>query len=213
MSRNGSDAISLAAYCADPCGLLSIPYWKNKHVRVPGNMKIVHDRDYSPDSGFEDEPYFRLLHDLKCIGRQEGAFRCQTAEEADLPLMAEIINRCYEDLSVSVEQLQHYRQTEAFAPELWIIAYAEGSQEPAGCGIADFDAEAGEGVLEWIQVLPQHRRRGAGRRIVNELLRRMAPWANFATVSGRINNPARPEMLYRNCGFTGSDIWHILTKK
>ena len=82
-----------------------------------------------------------------------------------------------------------------------------------GCGIADFDAEAKEGVLEWIQVLPECRGRKAGQFIVNELLRRMADRAAFATVSGRVNNAASPELLYRKCGFTGDDVWHILMEK
>ena len=37
--------------------------------------------------------------------------------------------------------------------------------------------------------------------------------AEFATVSGKVNNPTNPESLYRKCGFTGNDIWHILTLK
>ena len=127
--------------------------------------------------------------------------------------MAEIINRSYTDLSVTLEQLQGYRNTPAFAPDLWIIVQDAASGETVGCGIADFDSEAREGVLEWIQVLPEHRGRGAGQFIVNELLRRMQGRADFATVSGKVNNATNPEGLYRRCGFTGADVWHILTKE
>ena len=207
--------MTLQEYLRDPCGTLSIPYWKNKTVQVPNFMRIVHARDYGAVSfaEFTDEPYFRLKHDLQDILLADKRFICRTAGEDDLPLMAEIINRSYTDLSVTLEQLQGYRNTPAFAPDLWIIVQDAASGETVGCGIADFDSEAREGVLEWIQVLPEHRGRGAGQFIVNELRRRMQGRADFATVSGKVNNATNPEGLYRRCGFTGADVWHILTKK
>lgn len=179
-------------------------------------MKIVHQRDFDAVlcEWYADAPYFRLKHDLKDISTAgSDAFTCRTAAEDDIPLMADLINRSYTDLSVTAEQLQGYRKTAAFAPDLWIIAYDAQTQTCVGCGIADFDPEAREGVLEWIQVLPGHRGCGAGRFIVNELLRRMAGKADFATVSGRVNNATNPEPLYRRCGFSGDDVWHILTEK
>lgn len=141
--------MTLQAYLKDPCGTLSIPYWKNKTVTVPPFMRIVHQRDYDAAalSAYADEPYFRLLHDLREVA--PAAFACRTAEEADLPLLAEIINRSYTDLSVTVEQLRGYRATAAFAADLWVIALDELGA-PVGCGIADIDPEAREGVLEWI---------------------------------------------------------------
>ncbi len=205
--------IPVDEYRTDPCGTLSIPYWKGKTIRVPEHMKIVHDRDYSPDTRYVDEPYFRLLHHLKGMPSADEAFRCMTATEEDIPLLADMINRCYDDLSVNVEQLTSYRCTAAFAPDLWLIVLDTQSGLPVGCGIADFDPEIREGVLEWIQVLPEQRGRGCGQFIVNELLRRMAARADFVTVSGRVNNATNPERLYRKCGFVGADVWHILTRK
>lgn len=37
--------------------------------------------------------------------------------------------------------------------------------------------------------------------------------ASFVTLSGQVNNSTNPEALYRNCGFEGNDIWHIMHKK
>lgn len=207
--------MTLEEYRSNPCGLLSIPYWKNKGITIPPHMKIVHDRDFDAAllADYADEPYFRLRHDLQSIAPAEGAFACRTAGAEDIPLMAEIINRSYTDLSVTAAQLEGYRATPAFAGDLWIIAYDAQTQECVGCGIADLDPEAGEGILEWIQVLPEHRGRKVGQFIVKELLRRMTGRADFATVSGRVNNATNPERLYRKCGFTGNDVWHILTRK
>lgn len=206
--------MTLQDYLCDPCGMLSIPWWKNKGIQVPPFMRIVHEKDYAAAaySGYVDKPYFRLKHDLQAIAPAEG-FTCRTAGEGDLPLLAEIINRSYIDLSVTQEQLRGYRATPTFAADWWIIAQDAATGEAVGCGMADFDPEAGEGILEWIQVLPEHRGRGAGQFIVSELLRRMQGLADFATVSGRVKNPTNPEGLYRRCGFIGDDVWHILTQR
>lgn len=165
--------MTLQDYLCDPCGTLSIPYWKAKTVQVPDFMRIVHERDFTPEdfAAYADEPYFRLMHDLQDIPPSDGRFTCRTAGVEDIPLLADIINRSYTDLSVTEKQLAGYRAAPAFAAELWIIVL-EG-QTPVGCGMADLDIEAQEGILEWIQVLPEHRGRGAGQFIVNELLRRM----------------------------------------
>ena len=208
--------ISLDAYRNDPCGTLSIPYWKSKSITVPPGMQIVHQREFDASCCIvcRDEPYFRLVHDLTDIPVDRcGRYNCRTADEADLPLMMDIINRSYADLSVTEAQLRGYRETAAFAPDMWIIACDAQTKICVGCGIADFDPEAREGVLEWIQVLPHYRGRGAGRFIVSELLRRMADRADFATVSGRVDNATNPERLYRKCGFRGNDIWHVLREE
>ena len=81
-----------------------------------------------------------------------------------------------------------------------------------GCGMADYDSEAKELILEWIQVLPEYRGKKIGQLIVTELLFRMKDIAVFATVSGKVDNETNPEALYRKCGFAGNDLWHILHK-
>lgn len=208
--------ISLSAYQQSPCSALSIPYWKAKAVTVPDHMRIVHADDFDPGQWLEwtDTPYFRLYHDLKDIPLTvpEG-YTVRTATRADGPVIVEIINRSYSDISVDLAQIARMTQTPAFCPDLWIIMLDKSTQKPVACGIADLDVEVGEGVLEWIQVLPEHRGRGIGKLVVRELLRRMQERARFATVSGQCDNPSNPEGLYRSCGFTGKDVWHILYKK
>ena len=39
------------------------------------------------------------MHDLRSIAPAEGPFVCRVAEEADLPLIRELINRSYTDLA------------------------------------------------------------------------------------------------------------------
>ena len=205
----------IEAYKENPCGTLSIPYWKNKHICIPENMCIVHDTDYTAENyqDYHDEPYFRIYHTLADVQNAEfDDISIVTAQYDDFPLLVHVINQSYTDLSVTFEQLNGYTQTEVYCPELWICAVDKETSCIVGCGIADFDKELCEGVLEWIQVVPAYRGKGIGQMIVNELLKRMSSMADFATVSGKVNNPTSPEMLYRKCGFVGNDVWHILTK-
>ena len=203
------------AYKENPCGILSIPHWKNKHIRIPENMCIVHDSEFTEENyrDYHDEPYFRLYHNLAGVKTfTVDGISIITAQYDDIPLLVEVINQSYADLSVTTEQLIGYTKTEVFCPELWIAAVDNSTSRVVGCGIADFDNEMHEGILEWIQVIPAYRGKKIGQLIVNELLKRMANVAEFATVSGKANNPTSPEMLYRKCGFVGNDIWHVLTK-
>ncbi len=203
----------LKAYKENPCEILSIPYWKNKLIKIPPNMKIVHGSCYSASyyADYFDEPYFRLYHPLDeicCIEVKD--IRIITATTNDIPAMVNVINRSYTDLSVTNEQLVGYTKTEVYHPDLWIMAIDETNSDIAGCGIADFDGELREGIIEWVQVLPEYRGRRIGQLIVSELLQRLAAVADFATVSGKVNNHTAPERLYRKCGFVGDDVWHVL---
>lgn len=207
--------ISLTEYLKDPCGTLSVPYWKNKNIITPDHIKIVHQKDYSAEdfSGFTDEPYFRLIHRLENIEAFSlDGFYARTAESDDIPLIVDLINKSYTDISVSCGQISALTHLDVYDKNLWLIAY-DKDNSAVGCGIADLDVEAKEGILEWIQVLPEYRGNKIGRLIVNELLCRMAGKADFATVSGKVDNISKPEILYRKCGFTGGDVWHILHRK
>ena len=80
----------------------------------------------------------------------------------------------------------------------------------AASGIAEFDEVCQEGIIEWVQVLPEYKGRGLGKKIVDVLLNRLKSiGASFVTVSGNLDNTSKPLELYRKCGFAGDDIWYI----
>lgn len=208
--------ITLTEYLNNPCGTLSIPYWKAKSITIPTDIKIQHDRDFSSDilSKYTDEKYFRLYHSLKEIPKIiTDDFEIATATRKDIKRIVQIINDSYTDISVNKELIKSYTKTPVYNDNLWIIVKEKSTGKFIGCGLADYDAEAKELVLEWIQVLPEYRGKKIGQLIVTELLFRMKGIADFATVSGKVDNETNPEALYRNCGFVGSDVWHVLHKK
>lgn len=206
--------ISKNEYLADPCKTASVPYWKAKSITVPDSMKILHRDDYSEAEHrqYIDEPYFRLRHDLQGLSEpvlQQG----YSLSKAALPDFAAHINSCYNGIGVTEAELQSYTTRPVYDAALWLAVKDDHTGDIVATGIAELDCEIGEGILEWIQVSEAHRGCGLGRFLVSELLRRMKGTASFATVSGQCNNPTNPEGLYRKCGFTGNDVWHILRKR
>lgn len=182
-------------------------------MTIPPQMKILHHREYSEQErlGYREEIYFRLYHPLETVDFDNPAgYGVRTAEKSDISLIVEIINASYGDISVTEGQMQALTDTAVYAPELWILAEDRSTGSCVGCAIADLDREAGEGILEWVQVLPEYRRKGIGRLLVKELLRRMKGKAEFATVSGK---DVGAERLYQSCGFRGNDLWHIMWKE
>ena len=109
--------------------------------------------------------------------------------------------------------MSQYLLRPVYDAALWLTVKDDQTGAIAATGIAELDREIGEGVLEWIQVSKGYRGKGLGSFIVSELLWRMKDKTDFVTVSGQCNNPTNPEKLYRKCGFTGNDTWHILRER
>ncbi|MBR5713280.1 MAG: GNAT family N-acetyltransferase [Clostridia bacterium] len=197
-------------YLSNPCKASSLPFWKTNIISLPPSMSVVRD-DLFPglQAGSFDTLYFKLLHRLNALSPYTlpNGFSFTSVDEHS---MAAHISHCYEEESVSVEELKQYKKRNVYSPDLWIGLKENDSGKLVATGIAEFDQEIKEGVLEWIQVSPDFRRRGLGRFVVNELLIRLVNRADFVTVSGRMNNPNNPYALYLNCGFETPVIWHVV---
>lgn len=177
-------------------------------------MSIVHQDNFNQIEyqHYIDEPYFRLIHNLQDLSVQvlpQG----YSIYKATLKDFADHINSCYSKIGVTEADLRDYLARPVYDSALWLAVKDNQNNEVIATGIAELDKEIGEGVLEWIQVSEQHRGCGLGKYVVSELLWRMRDNARFATVSGQCNNPKNPQALYRKCGFTGSDVWHVLRKR
>ncbi len=205
--------ISLEDYLKDPCGNLSLPWWKARRFHCPPDIKVLHERDVDESmlAHHREEPYFRLHHDLSHIPIDPLAgFDIQQASACDIPLIAHIINESYPDISVTPEAVAAWQKLPVYDPCLWLMVKELGKSEAVACAIGEYDPQAREGILDWVQVLPAFQRQGIGKAMVCALLSRMKGKADFATVSGQKNNPTNPEALYRACGFTGDDVWHVI---
>ncbi len=203
-------------YLEKPCASLAIPFWKHNSMDYPDDVQVIHSRDFAEDllHDYTDERYFRLIHTLASIPDVKSPdYFVVTATANDIPTIVDLINKSYRDLSVTCEQLVSYTKTPVYDSSLWILICEIDTGVPVACGIADWDRDLSEGILEWIQVLPAYRGRGIGKFVVSELLGRLRNKASFVTVSGKLDSAANPEKLYRKCGFQGEDIWHVLRPK
>ncbi len=201
-------------YLENPCRTSSIPYWKSVCISIPDNMKILHDSEFNTEllKRYIDEPYFRLQHHMREVGPvtlPEG----YSIYKASQPEFVEHINSCYEDIDITMSEIQSYLDRKQYCAELWLAVKDDYKDKIVATGIAEMDREIGEGVLEWVQVSKDYRRCGLGSYLVLELLWRMRKAARFVTVSGKCKNTDNPEGLYRKCGFCGDDVWHVLRER
>lgn len=122
-----------------------------------------------------------------------------------------IIKLSYENTDMTIDKLRRYKENPVYDGDLWIFIDKAGDikERPLAFGLADFDSDLKEGILEWIQVAPNHRGKGLGTFLVRELLNRLKARADFVTVSGDWDNPNNPINLYRKSGFVGENIWYI----
>ncbi len=179
---------------------------------------LLHDDYLSqiPINHFHTEPYFRLINCFQSppISNIKSGFEFMKVNiPSEAKLVANFINTCYQDISIKEDTVLNWTQYPTFDPDLWIWVFDKNKNTFAGLGIADFDKTIREGSLEWIQTHPDYRRQGIGKLIVGSLLQRLYGKADFVTVAGRADNLTKPDLLYRHCGFTGKDIWHVLRSK
>lgn len=216
--------ISKEKYLINPCRLLAIPYWKEKNLTLPDNMKVVNDKDLinsyelnnSYKEEYDEELFFRLIHNLESVNsiNLSANFTIGTIDiSTQLEDVVDTINNCYTHIGVNLDKVKEWTKSIVFDNNLWVYIKEIQTNKIVALGIAEIDKDVKEGSLEWIQVLPEYHGKGLGQTIVNEILNRMKGKAIFVTVSGEVDNKTNPEALYRKCGFTGDDIWHIMTKK
>ena len=200
--------MGIKEYLADPCSASSLPYWKTESMSVPEGIRVIRDDMFSGCSG-KDEPYFKMMHDLQSV-RESPLPEGYGIVRASIDDFSAQINACYTSEHISPEELLSYRSHPVYRPDLWIAAADLETGKIAATGIAEYDSRIGEGILEWIQVSPDCRRKGLGSFIVCELLKRLRHRARFVTVSGRMHNENNPFALYTACGFYHPVIWHVV---
>lgn len=207
-----NDMMTKEEYLVNPCEKLSIPYWKYLSFKQPGNIEIYHEKDYLKEKSYSHvEKYFRLIHYLK-KSIKHHPFISNIKITQDMNDLILQINHSYvnERIIVNKDDVESWLSHSTYDHSLWVKVVIDG--HILASGIAEYDENTKEGVIEWVQVLPEYQGQGYGKMIVQELLYRLSKKADFATVSGRLYNDSNPKRLYESCGFEGSDIWYVCYK-
>ena len=200
-------------YLVNPCKTSSLPFCKTNQISIPENMKIVLEENLHSVNvqKYIDEKYFKLVHRMNDIEKPVLSNRYEVRVCA-VSEYAKHITVCYDDIGISVEDLEEYQSHAVYDSNLWIAVTERGQNSIIASGIAELDTDIKEGILEWIQVSPEYRGMGFGKFVVKELLWRMKDKADFVTVSGKLDNPTNPRGLYLACGFAEEAIWHVMRK-
>jgi ribosomal protein S18 acetylase RimI-like enzyme len=160
------------------------------------------------------KPYFRLIfrgRQFNPVELPEGFALVPARPEGEAAAVAFFIGQCYRDIHPSASTVLDWTAHPVYNPDLWVWCIDRKKDRPAALGIAEHDSTIGEGSLEWIQVHPDYRGRGLGKTIVNHLVGQLMPACRFVSVAGEVENETSPDALYRACGFTGQDIWWVLS--
>ena len=198
------------SYINNPCYASSLPFWKTRSLKIPSHILVLRDDEYSNSNivGF-DEPYFKLVHNLTNIYEPSLPNGFETTD-GNFEIFANHINKCYENEGVTFDELKNYCKRPVYDKSLWITIKDSSTKEVVATAIGELDPAIKEGIIEWIQVSPDYRKRGLGKYLVLKLLNLMKKKAEFVTVSGKLHSPSNPIKLYESCGFDNLVIWHVI---
>ena len=200
-------------YLKDPCNASSLSFWKTNNFVVPPFIHVVRDDLFDKTLDVNDQEYFKVINYLNNIESpklSDGYVDC--SNDVSIKDFVNHINSCYVEEHVSEEEFISYKEHPTYKKELWIAVKDIKTNQIVGTAIGEFDSSINEGIIEWVQVSNDYRRKGIGKYLVNSLLIKMKEYADFVIVSGNLNNPSNPLMLYLSCGFTNMVIWHIYNK-
>ena len=200
-------------YLKDPCKASSLSFWKTNNFVVPSFVHVVRDDLFDKALNVNDEQYFKVINYLNNIEKPDlpKSF-VDCSDSVSFKDFANHINSCYLKEHVTEEEVASYKEHLTYKKELWIAIKDIKTNEVVGTAIGEFDSSINEGIIEWVQVSNDYRRKGIGKYLVNSLLIKMKEYADFVIVSGNLNNPSNPLKLYLSCGFKNKVIWHIYNK-
>lgn len=203
-------------YISNLCRYSALPLYKELRQNN-SSIRVIHNTDFKQDfllKNTDHKRFFRISHNLENVRevRITGYNIRKFNAETDIDKVINIINESYTDIKITKKEVIQMLKDKVYNSDLWKFVIDKSTNKEVALGICQFDASVFEVEFDWIQVLPEYRGKGIGLMLVSHLLNNTPKNAKFATVSGNIDNPSSPEKLYRNCGFVGNDVWHILIK-
>ncbi len=125
----------------------------------------------------------------------------------DFAAAAELLNRCYQNHNHDAEEIASWCKQSVFDDSLWIWVRTRESNEDVGLGISTYQGTIKETYLDWIQVLPSYQRKGIGKMLVGETIKRAIDKSNIIRITGMVDG------FYEKCGFRRTDSWYLITKQ
>ena len=224
-------------YIQDPTHTLPIPLWKHNKTVVREDMVIVSDEMYNEVlyRDFVDSKYYRLEHELLNLklGKIGNHYSFSTYKSGDIFNLYNLIKECYEESSLTFDKIESIVKDETFNNLLCVFLYndrnyvtersvdlkkslkndKEKKLKPIGMILANFDENIKEASIEYLCIIEKYRKKGLSKLLIQEILLRISNIADFATVTYPINSVYPLDKIFRDCGFKGDAIWHVLKKQ
>ena len=196
--------ITKQEYLASPCSALPLPYM------VCGGKASVAERIggegisiMSVPEGAFSRMIFRLGDMERFESKEHSVRRLFIADDADdASLIASLASACGAELNIASFIKKPY-----YNEKLCAAVHEKATGECVCAGLGGIDTELKEAWFEALLIPDGHIGGSASRLLINELLRRMAPMAEFVTANAPCGSNL--ERLLRKCGFTGGDIWRF----
>ena len=117
-------------YLQNPCGTLSIPYWKAKTLAIPDSMRIIHCSNWNGQYG-NFQRFFRIKHDLNDLSPIDYDYDTLSIDYQATQL-CEMINESYkhENIVVSEQDILQWKQHKTFREELCVYMNADNGKWP-----------------------------------------------------------------------------------
>ncbi len=160
-------------------------------------------------TGFNLSNGWALFFDFSYRPRPRSASRYEIVDfdftdEAHFQAAAEIINGDA-DGGFTPQRLRRWTSFPTFDPTLWIFVREIETQKLISIGISTYHKEARETDLDWIYVLIGYQGQGAGRFLIEEIIRRSACRSSVIRVGGE-------DEFYKKCGFYEKQRWGFAVK-
>ena len=119
-------------YLQNPCGTLSIPYWKAKTLAIPDSMRIIHCSNWNGQYG-NFQRFFRIKHDLNDLSPIDYDYDTLSIDYQATQL-CEMINESYkhENKEQGIGGNRHDPEKYAQDPEVQILAIADETDTVRG---------------------------------------------------------------------------------
>lgn len=121
------------------------------------------------------------------------------SEEEHYRLAAGIIDEHEGSGFFSADNIKKMTGFSAFAPELWFFVRERSTDEPVGICITAYEPEVSEADLDWIYIRTKYQGRGAGRFMIEEIVRRTVDHSKVIRVGGTVG-------FYKRCGFYTREV-------
>ena len=179
---------------------------------------VIHQDFLNPPTvaGFDRfASFYRLIHRGAPVSTTAlpAGYRFAGVVDSQDEIQAVIAHIEQNDPSDQLAAFHDWLNRPTFTPDLWLWVMGEAADQPVGLGVGEIDTEHREAAILWVQVQSDDRNKGIGRAIVHELLHRIGNRAQFTTVSGPVEDRTNPGAFFRQCGFTGDDVWWVLERE